>query len=134
MWLIFGHGVQFSFIQWLALIESMENIECEDLGSLVSFLPLHYLVSYQFNINFLDKYDARQHYKKPKIDQNLESENMGLIGKGFTMMLGVIGGIYIAQKYTLPNITKNGESMFLKGRVIDGNTNIKAKDKGQDHL
>lgn len=59
---------------------------------------------------------------------------MGLIGKGFTLMLGVIGGIYIAQKYRLPNITKDGESMFMKGRVIDRSTNIKAKDMDQDHL
>lgn len=34
-------------------------------------------------------------------------------------MLGMIGGVYIAQKYNLPDISSMVESAFAKGKMLE---------------
>ncbi|KAI3444719.1 hypothetical protein Pfo_001384 [Paulownia fortunei] len=41
---------------------------------------------------------------------------MGLIRSSLTLMLGMIGGAYIAQNYDVPNIRNLVGTSFLKGK------------------
>lgn len=46
-------------------------------------------------------------------------EFMGFMGRSLTLMVGMIGGVYIAQKYDLPDISNIVESAFAKGKMIE---------------
>ncbi|PIA35697.1 hypothetical protein AQUCO_03500211v1 [Aquilegia coerulea] len=55
---------------------------------------------------------------------------MGIIGGCFTLVVGTIGGVYLAQNYNLPNIKNLTETgLFLVKQFEQG---IKKKDKPQN--
>lgn len=44
---------------------------------------------------------------------------MGIIGSSLAMMIGMIGGVYIAQKYEVPNIRNMVETTVCKAKVVE---------------
>ncbi|CAA2976681.1 Hypothetical predicted protein [Olea europaea subsp. europaea] len=44
---------------------------------------------------------------------------MGIIGSSFAVMVGMIGGVYIAQKYEVPNIRNMVETAACKAKVVE---------------
>ncbi|PIN06483.1 hypothetical protein CDL12_20963 [Handroanthus impetiginosus] len=44
---------------------------------------------------------------------------MGLCRSAFALMLGAIGGAYVAQNYDIPNIRNLIKRSFLEGKVLE---------------
>lgn len=44
---------------------------------------------------------------------------MGLVGRGFAVVIGMIGGVYVAQRYEVPNIKNMVETAVCKAKVAE---------------
>jgi hypothetical protein len=56
---------------------------------------------------------------------------MGIIRTSFSLMVGTLCGIYIAQNYNIPNIRKLADSGLLMAKHVE-QTYRKPKTKSQD--